>query len=95
VFFWAGRVEGRGVLYDLSIGGARIDEAAPQMPAGTEIGLTFALREDDSPIQIRGEVVRETPDGFGVKFTEVNEQLREWIELIISESKEQQRQAGL
>ena len=85
-FFSAGRVEGRGTLYDLSITGAGLKEATPLMKLGTKIRLTFALREDDSPIRIWGKVIRETETGFAVQFIEQDRRLNEWLQLVISQS---------
>jgi hypothetical protein len=86
VFFWAGRVEGSGTLHDLSSGGARIEDASPTMKVGSAIKLTFALNDNDAPIDLRGEVVRSTSTGFAVKFTDVNDELKEWIEQVIAQA---------
>ena len=87
-YFAAGRVEGRGILHDLSITGACINEASPRMKPGTELRLTFALREDDLPVRIRGKVVRETETGFAVEFIKLARGLRELLQRVISDSRE-------
>lgn len=87
-YFAAGRVEGRGILHDLSITGACINEASPRVKPGTEIRLTFALREHDVPVRIWGKVVRKTETGFAVEFIKLDRSLRESLQRVICDSRE-------
>ena len=87
-YFAAGRVEGRGILHDLSITGACINEASPRVKPGIQIRLTFALREQDVPVGIWGKVVRKTETGFAVEFIRLDRSLRELLQRVISDSRE-------
>lgn len=84
-YFSAGRVEGRGVLYDLSATGARIEEATSRIKPGTKIHLTFALDEHDSSVSVSAAVVRETETGFAVHFVDPNQRVKEWVEGFIAD----------
>jgi hypothetical protein len=67
VCFTAEDVEGRGVLHDISLVGAFIEDASPRLKAGTRIELRFSPRPDCLPIRVKAEVKRETETGFGVE----------------------------
>jgi hypothetical protein len=86
VFFSAGRVEGRGVLHELSKTGARVEDTSPRLKPGTTVQLTFALDQEGQPLDISATVVRETESGFGVQFAEINERLELWIQETLSRS---------
>jgi hypothetical protein len=86
VFFSAGRVEGRGVLHEVSKTGARIEDTSPRLKPGTKVQLTFVLDQDGQPMDISANVVRETESGFAVQFTETNERLELWFQEVLSRS---------
>ena len=84
-FYWADRVEGRGELSDISMTGALIEEASTPMKPGTELRVTFGLKECGTAIQLRANVVRETETGFAVEFLEMDRLLQEWLDRVTSE----------
>ena len=83
-FFSADGLEGRGVLRDLSVKGARIDKASRVLAPGTRIRLLLAVREDCFPMEIEAEVVRETKSGFAIEFAEGDPRLRAYLEFAVS-----------
>lgn len=54
-------------LRDISQKGIFINTNA-QFDAGQEIDITLTLPESGEPIELKGEIVRTTPEGIGVKF---------------------------
>ncbi len=61
----AGRLEGVGVLRNLSGSGAWIDEVSVQPPMGARIRIVI-LEDDRDPLVVEGVVVRRTTSGFAV-----------------------------
>jgi hypothetical protein len=68
VFFKHDGAEGRGILHDLSMGGARIEKASAPLKPGSRVELTFSLRGDLFPGAIGATVTRRTDSGFAVEF---------------------------
>jgi hypothetical protein len=68
VFYKDGPNEGRGILHDLSMCGARIEKASSPVRPGSRVELTFSLRGDLFPGAIGATVTRRTDSGFAVKF---------------------------
>ncbi len=60
-----GRLEGVGVLRNLSRSGAWIDEVSVQPPVGARIRIVI-LEDPRDPLVVDGVVVRGTTLGFGV-----------------------------
>ncbi len=87
VVIWSGRVEGAGSLRDLSMKGARVEEASPQMKSGTRLKLAWGLRENGSPLRIPATVVRETDTGFAVEFLDLSDEVKNWLQQVISAAK--------
>jgi uncharacterized protein (TIGR02266 family) len=56
-------------IQNISAGGVFI-ETRESFVVGTEISLVFALPNDRIPVKIGGTIVRTTPEGIGIKFTE-------------------------
>jgi hypothetical protein len=69
VYFTAGRQEGVGVLADLSLTGARIEDASPRLRPGAATTLLLELRQDSFTVEVPGRVVRETETGFAIEFS--------------------------
>jgi hypothetical protein len=78
-------VEGRGVLHDISLVGAFIEDASPRLKAGTRLELRFSPRPDCLPIRVKAEVKRETETGFGVEFSFVDRGLKKILEALVRE----------
>ena len=84
-FYWAYGVEGCGELHDVSMTGARIEEASTPMKPGTKLRVTFRLKECGTAIQLWANVVRETETGFAVQFLEMDRLLEESLHRVTSE----------
>jgi CBS domain-containing protein len=85
VGFQAGDVEGRGTLEDISVTGARIEQAVPTLKAGTALRLRFAP-DAGLTVELRGKVVRETESGFAVEFTHVPAALKTLLRLQLGQA---------
>ncbi len=68
VFYSSGRIEGRGIPYDVSPTGARILDASATVSIGSVVALLPEAIEEDSTSPVRGTVVRRDASGFAVCF---------------------------
>jgi len=69
-------VSGSGTVRNISLGGARIETATPLGVDAGELRIRFAFFTDAVPIEVRALVVRETEDGFAVRFVGLNGRVR-------------------
>ncbi len=60
--------QGKGLLWDISTSGARVEQASLAVELGTEITLMLAFFPGATPVSLRGEIVRQTESGFALKF---------------------------
>ncbi len=72
-FYSAGRVEGDGVLADVSYSGALIEDTTIQPEIGTYVVLHVYLEppsafEAATPFQLTGRVVRHSSAGFAIEY---------------------------
>jgi hypothetical protein len=67
-FYASASQEGRGLLYDLSMKGARVERAEPRLHVGMRLFMTFSVRGDLFPVDIGATVTRQTETGFAVAF---------------------------
>lgn len=81
----SGSVEGKGVLYDLSLTGARIEKASQRLEIGARLDLTFSLRGDVFPVEIAATVTRETRRGFAVRFDGLEGDAHDLLEGVIAD----------
>lgn len=76
-----GRSAPLGVTRDLSLQGAFIETHHP-LEAGTVVPLAIELAPS-STVEVRGEVVRVTPEGMGLRFADLGREagraLRRWV----------------
>ena len=70
VTFIGRNTEGRAYAENISVSGALLVDAEPLLLAGGKIRVSFSLFPDSLPIEIDADVVRETEDGFAVKFSD-------------------------
>ncbi len=68
-----GRVEGAGVLANISYSGARIEDTAMRPQIGTRVVLYVYLEpprafEAAPPFELTGYVVRHSPTGFAIEY---------------------------
>lgn len=68
IFYSSGRIEGRGIVYDVSPVGARIIDASTSLAVGALVQLLPAATGDDTVPPVRGVVVRRDASGFAVRF---------------------------
>ncbi len=64
-------VRGSGVTAAFSFSGVRIDTATAPVKPGDLLELRFSLFVDSFSTVFNGEVVRETQDGFAVRFLDL------------------------
>ncbi len=72
LLYSAGRTEGNGVLADISYSGARIDGTSFRPKIGARIRL-YVFVQPVSPLEITGDVVRHTDDGFAIQYKTISD----------------------
>ena len=77
--FEAGEIKGRGIILDISTSGAAIIEATERLATGTKVELFFLQPGSERKLRAIGEVARETPDGFAVRFQRIERELEQPI----------------
>ena len=55
-------------IHDISIDGAFVSSKGPAM-VGQTVTISLQIDDETNPITMIGEIIRVTPEGFGVKFT--------------------------
>ena len=78
VHFSAGRIDGTGVLEDLSMSGGRIASASACPAPGARVELVLILSGTER-VRAPAEVVRSTAKGFAVRFQRVAAELRDFV----------------
>jgi hypothetical protein len=61
-----------GVILDISLGGTFISSRGTHSP-GHRISMSFSSADFERTVWIRGDVMRVTPEGIGVRFLSMNE----------------------
>ena len=93
VAYWSGRVEGQGIVRDVSRLGARISEATSSLATGSELKIELGALSGLASFVLSGEVVRQTDDGFALRFLDPDSDktrfLEPFLELIL-----QRRESG-
>ncbi len=62
-------LSGTGLVDNVSAGGALIGNATTLLLRGTEVKIRFSFFKNSAPVEIPAEVIRETDNGFAVRFT--------------------------
>ncbi len=73
VFYSSGRMEGDGVLGNISYSGALIEDTTMRPEIGTPVALYVYLKppnafEAVTPFKLVGHVTRHTSDGFAIEY---------------------------
>jgi hypothetical protein len=76
VSFTGRNTQGRAYAQNISVSGALLVDADPLLLAGGKIRVSFSLFPDSLPIDIDADVVRETEDGFAVRFSDTDPRAR-------------------
>ena len=79
VHYSAGRVEGEGLIHDLSLTGARVEEVSQNLAPGTRIELYFSVGQDRVPIHAQAEVVRQSRRGFAIRFVKLDNKMKDLL----------------
>lgn len=67
---------------DLSINGLRVDGAEAE--EGTMLDLQLIERHGRRPIEVLGEVLRSDASGFSLRFVELDDGQRAWLDSVVS-----------
>jgi hypothetical protein len=59
----------RDSITNIGAGGLFLETNTP-VAVGQTVTISFALSENEPPIEVKGKIVRVTANGFGVKFKE-------------------------
>ena len=76
VGYSGGRLEGQGIISNLSSSGAALSEITTPVPNGLKLNLEFGALSGLPWFSLRSEVVRQTEDGFAVRFLEPDSEKR-------------------
>ncbi len=88
VNFSVEKVEGEGLLHDLSVTGAQVAEVTLHLQPGTLVALYFLEEETQRRMRAVGEVVRETDSGFALRFVRVERELERLVLSAVSKAEE-------
>ncbi len=83
VVFRTHEEQGSGTLHDISMSGARVDEASMQPKPGARLRLEFAPRADCLPVEVLAHVVRECGSGFAVEFSALDPRMKRLLRSIV------------
>jgi hypothetical protein len=75
----AGRTEGTGTLADISYSGALIEGTSSRPDIGSPLRI-FVFIQPVSPVELVGEVVRHTEQGFAIEFSKLSEELKRFVD---------------
>ncbi|MCP4007802.1 MAG: PilZ domain-containing protein [bacterium] len=78
------RSVGSGLVMDISETGALIEGADPMLIPGGRVRLKFSFYDDSLPVEVGAIVVRTTENGFGVKFSGLDQRHRALLAMAIS-----------
>ena len=79
VLYSAGRREGAGVLLDISYSGALFGDTSLQPELGKTI-RAYVFVQPVNPIELAGEVVRLTGDGFAIRYEISDPEVRRLVD---------------
>ncbi len=79
VQFKGGPERGEGIIWDMSMTGARIEVATAPMRPGTPINMKIWYASEAAPVFAAARVVRATQTGFAVRFTRMSNSLRQQL----------------
>ena len=82
--FTGRKVRGAGVVQNISLGGALIEQADPLLLSGGEVKVRFSFFENSVPVEVPAEIVRETSSGFAVRFRDLSRRMRSVLTVAIS-----------
>ena len=77
---------GSGKIRDISSSGALIKQADTPLDTGSEITVEFSIFEDSIPLSIPAYIVREVPEGFAVRFREMDPRTRTVLKVSIAKA---------
>ncbi len=79
VQFKGGPERGEGIIWDMSMTGARIEVATARLRPGTPVHIKFSYASEGAPVFAAARVVRATETGFAVRFTRMSNVLRQQL----------------
>jgi hypothetical protein len=77
ILYSSALIEGTGILVDISLSGARIEEVDRKPKIGSHVRVL--MFQGDSPLTMEGEVVRSTAKGFAIAFAEIEDDVRRLV----------------
>ncbi len=87
VNFIAGKIEGSGLILDVSVTGAYVHGASHRLEAGTRVDMYFLQAKTARRLHAIADVVRETESGFAVEFLRVERELRRLVLSAVEKTK--------
>ena len=74
---------GRGLIWNISTSGLRIEAASVEAPLGTELRIRASYFAGSSEVTLHGRVVRHTEGGFAVQFENLPFEAQELLNQIL------------
>ena len=89
VKFHDGALAGYGTVMDISLTGARIEEATHRPLPGKRMKILLCLDQAREPVELSAEVVRYTGnEGFAVRFPDLDARVLRVLKVILSRIEE-------
>jgi hypothetical protein len=68
---------------DLSTTGALIEKPSCRLATGTRLELALTINDEQPPVRLNGQVVRQTNAGFGVEFLDGHDQVKRAMDVAL------------
>lgn len=83
VEFRGDAVEGTGTIWNVSASGALVERVSEVVESGTPLRMRVSYYPGSFEIELPTEVVRTTPTGFAVRFTDLDESSRRMLARVL------------
>ncbi len=83
VEYRAGALQGDGTIWNISTSGVRIENASAPLKIGFRVGLRSSFFPGAFEVELTGQVVRQTPNGFAAQFVELEAPQAEMLRSVL------------
>lgn len=82
----SGPASGEGIVKNMSRSGALIENVSNPLRPGTKVTLHICLVSGAEEMQLSAEVVRETPEGFAIRFVGLESRQATLLSVLLSKA---------
>jgi hypothetical protein len=86
VLYRAAKGRGKGIIWDISMTGVRVEVATGKLRPGMHVHIKFAYSNEAQPVVAAAEVVRATETGFAARFVNMSPSLEAQLRLALPRS---------